>query len=454
MPRARRGSRPGRLLARVVLLLAGSGAALACANVLTDQSASPVTDVRLTPDSMDLPIGTAGRIRAYPVDATGALRPGQRIEWSSEDPQVASVDDTGGVVGVGAGTVGIVVTVHGIQSTARVRVGTAPAIGLAADSIRFDAEAGQGSPPPQTVAISNVGGLTLSGLTVGVISYGPGAQAWLLASLDTTVAPATLTLTAATGAVTSVGTYTATVPIVAPGASNTAELQVYLVVAPGPPTSYQMTVAAGDNQLVPAGTAVPVAPTVVVTDSFANPIVGLPVTFMVTLGGGNATGLTVATDANGKASVGSWTVEAAGSVPADGRFTNQLQANAPSTSAVTFTAFAYFNYTSNIHGIWAAQSCNGCHGPANLGGLTLSNAADVTYTGELFDVPAACGGGSLKQVSAAGGITGENASILMAKLDHTAPAACPGGMPNDATFVPAATRDTIRAWIRAGAPLN
>jgi len=431
-------------------------ASLACATVLTDQNTAPIASVRMTPDSTDVPIGTAAHIFAFPLDSTGALRPGQNVVWATSDQLVATVDDTGGVVGVGDGTATITATVKGVQGVARVRVGPAPQIALGADSIEFDAQAGQASPVPQTVAVTNTGGLSLSGLTIGGITYGAGAQGWLLAAFDTTVAPATLTLTPASGAITTVGTYTATVPIAAPGASNSPQqIDVFLVVAPGPPTTYQMAITAGNNQLVAAGTALVIAPEVTITDSFSNPIAGLPVTFQVIAGGGTLGGPAVVnTDAAGKASATGWTVAANGAVPADGRYVNQLQVTAPSTNGATVQALAYFSYSANVHSIWPAQGCTGCHGAANFGGLELDLAAATTYANELFDVPTGCASGTLKQVASGGGIAAETASLLINKLDHTAPAACPSGMPSNATLIPAATRDTIRAWIRAGAPLN
>jgi hypothetical protein len=394
-------------------------------------------------------------VAAFPLDSTGAFRPGSSAVWSTSDAQIATVDDTGGVVGIGSGTATISATVKGISGTARVRVGPAPAIALATDSITFNAQAGQGSPLPQAVAITNAGGLTLSGLTVGTVDYGTGPQFWLLTQLDTTVAPATLTVTAATGALTQAGTYVAQVPLIAGGASNSpVTLEVVLVMVPGPPTTYRMVISAGNNQQVLAGTTLPTNPQVTVTDSFANPIVGLPVTFVVTGGGGSVTGAVVNTDGNGVAAVGSWTVQATGPVPADGRYLNQLEASGPSAGSLAFIALAYFSYTATIHPMWPIYGCAGCHGGANLGGLQLNGTADATYTGELLNVPTACASGALTQVAGGGGIAAEINSLLIAKLDSIAPAACSAPMPPNGVLIPPAVRDTIRAWIRAGAPLN
>ena len=432
-----------------------AGALLSCTNVLTDADIAPISTVRVAPDSMDLAIGLATRVEAFPLDNSGAFRPGSTIIWATSDAGVATVDDTGGVVGVGSGTVTISATAKGVTGTARVRVGPAPTIALASDSITFNAQAGQGSPLPQSVGITNTGGLTLAGLTVGTIDYGTGPQFWLLTQLDTTVAPANLSITAATGGITQAGTYVATIPIIATGASNSpATLEVVLEVVPGPPTSYQMVITAGNNQQVVAGTTLPANPQVTVTDSFANPIVGLPVTFVVTGGGGGITGAVINTDGNGVAAVGSWTVQAVGPVPADGRYVNQLEASAPSAGSLAFTALAYFSYTATIHPMWPTYGCAGCHGNANLGGLQLNLTAAATHAGELFNVPTLCASGALTQVSSAGGITGEANSLLIAKLDNTSPAACTAPMPPNGVLIPAAVRDTIRAWVRAGAPLN
>jgi hypothetical protein len=64
----------------------------------------------------------------------------------------------------------------------------------------------------------------------------------------------------------------------------------------------------GDNQTAVQGTTVALPPTVRVTDATGNPVVGTTVTFVVTGGGGSATGLVGTTNALGQASVGSWTL--------------------------------------------------------------------------------------------------------------------------------------------------
>jgi adhesin/invasin len=77
--------------------------------------------------------------------------------------------------------------------------------------------------------------------------------------------------------------------------------------------------AGGFNQSAPVGSAVPVPPGVLVMGvSSAEPIVGATVTFTVTDGGGSITGATTTTNAQGIATVGSWTL---GPVPGPNHLT-------------------------------------------------------------------------------------------------------------------------------------
>ncbi len=69
-----------------------------------------------------------------------------------------------------------------------------------------------------------------------------------------------------------------------------------------------ITANSAGTQTAQAGTAVAAPPSVVVQDVNGNPIAGAVVTFTVTQGGGSLTGATPTTDANGIATVGSWTL--------------------------------------------------------------------------------------------------------------------------------------------------
>ena len=93
-----------------------------------------------------------------------------------------------------------------------------------------------------------------------------------------------------------------------------------------------IAISAGDNQSAVPGQAVAIAPAVVVRDAQNNPVAGATVTFAVTAGGGTLTGATATTNANGIATVGSWTLGAAPAI-------NTLSATVAGLTAVSFTAF-------------------------------------------------------------------------------------------------------------------
>lgn len=74
----------------------------------------------------------------------------------------------------------------------------------------------------------------------------------------------------------------------------------------GPAT--QAVVHAGNNQTTAAGTPVPAAPAVRVTDGSGNPVPGVRVTFTVSAGGGTVAGATPLTNVQGIATLGQWTL--------------------------------------------------------------------------------------------------------------------------------------------------
>jgi hypothetical protein len=76
----------------------------------------------------------------------------------------------------------------------------------------------------------------------------------------------------------------------------------------GPPA--RLLIQDGSFQVAPPGATLLTAPAVWVADAYGNRITraGIPVTFTVREGGGSITGGSVATDANGIARVGSWTL--------------------------------------------------------------------------------------------------------------------------------------------------
>jgi alpha-tubulin suppressor-like RCC1 family protein len=107
---------------------------------------------------------------------------------------------------------------------------------------------------------------------------------------------------------------------------------ITMIAAPAPTASVELTAS--------------VAPRVSVTDASGAPLPGVPVTFVVTAGGGTVTGATVLTDALGQASVGSWTM---GPTPTRNRI--EAQVGGASAAAEVWTTWTRRLVTS------ASSSC-------------------------------------------------------------------------------------------------
>ncbi len=107
-----------------------------------------------------------------------------------------------------------------------------PAIHLDRTAVHLAASPGTDAAPVD-VAVTNGGGGTLSGLAISPVTYGAGQPTgWLAAALGATTAPTTLTLTPATASLPQ-GTYTATVTLSSPVASNSPlAVEVTLDIAP------------------------------------------------------------------------------------------------------------------------------------------------------------------------------------------------------------------------------
>jgi hypothetical protein len=101
-------------------------------------------------------------------------------------------------------------------------IAAGPAIALSSATVAFTDTLLTADPAAQTVTVTNTGNAVLSGLALGATDYGAGPTNWLTATLNQATAPATVTLGVAKGALPA-GTYTATIPITSPVASNTPQ---------------------------------------------------------------------------------------------------------------------------------------------------------------------------------------------------------------------------------------
>ncbi len=199
----------------------------------------------------------------------------------------------------------------------------------------------QGDPTMRsaTVAISNAGGGTLSGLSVSV-SYGGGVAGYLTASLNSTTAPATLTLQAS-GTGMTVGSHPATVTVQSPVATNgSVSISVTCTVtapATNPAIGLSNTSLAFAAQTTGAE---PPVQTVSVTNAGTGSLTGLAAA--VSYQSGQPTGW-LSASLSATTAPATLTVQASKTGLAAGTYngtiavTSSVANNSPQTVAVTFT---------------------------------------------------------------------------------------------------------------------
>lgn len=144
----------------------------------------------------------------------------------------------------------------------------ADGLGVGGVPIRFRALTGGGS-VADTLVVTDAAGRARTAATLGALL---GAQAFEASAAGLTGSPVAFSAVALAGAVS------------------------------------QILAIAGDGQLAVVGAALASLPSVRVRDAAGNPVAGVSVAFAVASGGGNVTGATPVTDANGVATVGGWTL--------------------------------------------------------------------------------------------------------------------------------------------------
>ena len=140
------------------------------------------------------------------------------------------------------------------------------------------------------------GGLTITAANANGLAFGANA------ATDATSGHAIYTALSIGG---TVGDRTLTFS--SPGLRS---ISTHVTLTAGAPAS--VTAVNSATQTAQVGTSVPVAPSVRVVDADGNPVAGVTVVFAVTAGNGSLVNASVTTDANGVATVGSWTL---GSTP-------------------------------------------------------------------------------------------------------------------------------------------
>ncbi len=302
------------------------------------ESATAAAAATLAKVSGDAQVDSVAHALAQPFvvrvnDAFGNPVAGTTVDWTRVAgagtlATASSTSDSAGLASVGY-TLGPLVrvdtvsaAVHGIPASAVLFTAAGEATTAAAIAVvSGDAQSGTVATAlanPLVVAVTDAHGNAVAGAHVTwTVTTGRGTFTPPLAVTDSTGKAQTSFTFGAT-----VGTYVVTASV-----GTSISIAFHETAAAG--AAAVMTKTAGDTQTVAASSAVPVKPTVKITDASNNPVAGLTVTFSVASGGGSVTGASATTNSAGVASVGGWTVGATGA--------QSLRATSGSLSA-TFTA--------------------------------------------------------------------------------------------------------------------
>ncbi|MEX2282481.1 MAG: fibronectin type III domain-containing protein, partial [Gemmatimonadota bacterium] len=248
-----------------------------------------------TPGDRTVSVTNAGSGTLSGLSATVRYALGEPTGWlaatlmSTTAPTTLVLSATHGNIAAGTytATVDVATTTGSTPLTVRLTVlSPAQAIGLGTTIVSFAASQGGANPAQQAVGVINAGGGTLTGLGA-VVEYPSGQPTgWLSATLSGTTAPATLTLSAITGAL-PVGTHTASIRVSSPVAQNSPQtISVSFTIGGAQPVIEVSPRTL--NFTGPRGGPNPADQLVQVTNVGASPVTGLAVS--VTYPGGQPSG--------------------------------------------------------------------------------------------------------------------------------------------------------------------
>jgi alkaline phosphatase len=177
----------------------------------------PIASIEVVPSVRSVQVGDTVHLRAIARDAGGNDLGGRTVTWVSLQPGIATIAggtaNTVVVTGAAQGTATIRATSEGKTADATITVTpipTAPSIVVSQTTVSLSAQVGGSA--TSSVSVTNDGDQPLTGLN-GIVTYASGPPTgWLTATLNSTTAPATLTLQASAASL-QPGSYNAVVTI-------------------------------------------------------------------------------------------------------------------------------------------------------------------------------------------------------------------------------------------------
>ena len=313
---------------------------------------------------------------------------GQATGWlgaalgATTAPATLTLTATIGALGVGAydATVTLASSLEGVAPVdlaVHLTVSPGPAIALSRTTVTAQAPVGT-SPAPTTVSITNGGGGTLSGLSLGTVLYGQDEPTgWLAPVLNGGTAPSVITL-AISSASLAEGSYTATVPVQSAVASNNpVDLTVSLAVTPTPVIALNRTLLNFDTW---RGGTLPGGKSIKVTNATGNyPLTALKYSLAYAAGASgwlDAVWEGGSTEAPASLLVGPNRDLTEGTYAATVTVATDVPGVDPKDVAISYQLRSF---TANLYGS-LTSSCSGCHYAAGGQSPALDGTSDQSWT--------------------------------------------------------------------------
>ena len=178
--------------AGVVHIAASAAGKSAIAEVTVNPT--PVATVRLTPSSQDLLVGQTVQIGAETLDAQGNVLTGRPVAFTTSNPAVATVSNTGLVTALAAGSAIITGASEGKSAPSSITVSTVPVASVAVTPAGSQIVVGQTT--QLNAEPRDASGQPLTGRAVSWSSSDPNVASVSSTGLVTAVAPGQATITA------------------------------------------------------------------------------------------------------------------------------------------------------------------------------------------------------------------------------------------------------------------
>ncbi|MGB7588723.1 MAG: Ig-like domain-containing protein, partial [Solirubrobacterales bacterium] len=182
-------------------------------SAVVNVSAVPVASVNVTPGSANVVAGQTVQLTANTLDSTGAALSGRVVTWVSNNTAIATVNASGLVTGVAAGSATLTATSEGKSGTVAVTVTPVPVASVGV------------SPGPVSVTVGQTVQLTATPRDAGGNALTGRVVTW--GSSNTGIATVN-----GSGLVTGVAAGSATITATSEGKSGTAAITVTLTAAP------------------------------------------------------------------------------------------------------------------------------------------------------------------------------------------------------------------------------